>query len=188
MLKKITKRFKKGDVKVEKRSTLREAVEASTEAITFAEAGLGDHARQVMARADAEPKKVLVVSHEDCFSRAVVEYALGFAERMGYEIVAMNVLQIADRPETVAPYCSLIEERFKENAKESVAEFYREAERRGIPFMHMVKVGPLDKCIKEAVGELKRVEFVISEPEAHPEVVHETEKTVIPVYAVSSVA
>lgn len=188
MLKKIKKRFKKGDLKVEKRGRVRESLESTTEAITFAEAGLQEHARQLMEQVEAEPRKVLVVSHEDCFSRPVVEYALGFAERMGYEIVALNVLQLADKPDAMAPYCNLIEERFKATAKESVKEFCGEAERRGIPFSHMVKVGQLEKCIKEAVSELKRVEFVISEPDAHPEVVHNNEQVVIPVYAVSAVA
>ncbi len=193
MLKKLAKKFRKQEenkeeLEVKKQQNIREAVESATEAITFAEAGLHDEAQRIVQEAETVPKKILVVSHEDWFSKRVVEYALGFAERMGYEIVAMNVLELPQKSETIAPYCSLIEERFKSSSQESVANFSKEAENRNIPFTHIVKVGDLNESIKEAVRELKRVEFVISDPETLPEVAKEKGDDVIPVYAVASVS
>ncbi len=193
MLKKIAKKFKKQEenkkeLDIKKQQNIRETVESMTEAITFAEAGMQAEAQKIMQEAETVPKKILVVSHEDWFSKRVVEYALGFAERMGYEIVAMNVLEIPQKSETIAPYCSLLEEKFKSSSQESVAEFAKEAESRNIPFNHVVKVGELNHCIKEAVQELRRVEFVISDPETLPEVAKEAGEDVIPVYAVASVS
>ncbi|MGD8995737.1 MAG: hypothetical protein PVH34_11010, partial [Syntrophobacterales bacterium] len=99
MLRKIKKKILKKktvdekEVKVESRQgqTLRERIENYTEAITFAEAGLQEQAQEIMRAEMAEATKVLVVGHEDTFSQPLVEYAVGFAERMGYEIVALNV-------------------------------------------------------------------------------------------------
>lgn len=192
MLKKIKAKFRKASeaegVDVKKKSTLRESIESTTEAIAFAEAGLHEEAKKISDEAQAVSKKILVVSPNEGFSKKVMDYALGFADRMGYEIVAMNVLDMPHQgTEPVAPYCSIIEERFKSASQESVKDFYREAQLKNIPFEHIVKVGDLDQCIKEAVRELKRVEFVISEPEALPEVAKDDEY-VIPVYAISSVA
>ncbi len=192
MIKKLAKKLRKdecsGEVEVRKRHNIREAVERSADAVTFAEAGLAEEAREILAERDAHARKILVVGHEESFSRPVIEYALGFAERMGYEIVALNVLELPKDSKKMGPYCSLIAKEFENSCEESVAEFYRDAEERGIPFHHIVKFGDLDDCVKEVTQEVKRIEFVISEPEALPEVVSEDEEVVIPVYAVASPA
>jgi len=189
MIKKFKKRFGKADreeaVDVKQRSGLREAVERATDAVTFAEAGFPEHAREILAEPETLGRKILVVGHEDSFSRPVIDYALGFAERMGYEIVALNVLHLPKDSKKVGPYCSLIAKEFQNTCEESIAEFYREAQERGIGFHHVVKVGDPDKCIKEVTDEIRRIEFVISEPEALPEVVAKGEEVVIPVYAVA---
>ncbi|NIU83120.1 MAG: hypothetical protein GWN64_06455, partial [Candidatus Thorarchaeota archaeon] len=59
------------EVKVESRQgqTLRERIENYTEAITFAEAGLQEQAQEIMRAELAEAAKVLVVGHEDTFSK-----------------------------------------------------------------------------------------------------------------------
>ncbi|SMC27372.1 Universal stress protein family protein [Desulfacinum hydrothermale DSM 13146] len=193
MIKRLKKRFGKGerqrsDVEVEKRSGLRKSVETTMDAATFAEVGMHAEARQIMAEEQAAPRRVLVVGHEGTFSRPVIDYALGFAERMGYEIVALNVLDLPKDSEKVGPYCSLIAKEFENTCEQSVAEFLREAQERGIGFQHVVKVGDPDKCIKDVTHELRRIEFVISEPDALPEVAGKEEEVVIPVYAVASPA
>ncbi|MBW1980365.1 MAG: universal stress protein [Deltaproteobacteria bacterium] len=170
-LKKRIARKKNKAVEVEDRQTqtMREKIEGYTEAITFAEAGLQEEAQQVIREELAEKAKVLVVGNEHTFSREVVEYALGFAERMGYEIVALNVGPVPRQSSTLEPFCDILCEQFNAKCQETIEEFRRGCEEKGIPFTHVVKFGEVDDCIKETHEELRRVDFVITEPESCPE-------------------
>ena len=176
MLKKLKKKILKKktadeqEVTVESRQgqTLRERIENYTEAITFAEAGLQEQAQEIMRAELAEAAKVLVVGHEDSFSKPLVEYAVGFAERMGYEIVALNVSPVRTESTTIGPYCDLLCEEFNKKCQEGIGALCRVCEEKNIPFTHLVKFGEVDDCIKEAHEEMRRVEFVITEPERCP--------------------
>jgi hypothetical protein len=181
---KIFKR-NKGDVAVEKRKakTLGEKFDSYTEAITFAEAGLQDTARELMAAEEVEKAKVLVVGNEDAFSNAVVDYAEGLAERMGYEIIALSVNPVpANSSKLLGPYGDQLREEFKSRCEQGVARFRTVCQDKGIAFTHQVKLGDVDECIKEIHQEMRRVEFVITEPESCPE----DGKVAIPVFCMSS--
>ncbi len=113
--------------------------------------------------------RVIVVGHENTFSPAVMDYAIGFAERMGYEIVALNVGPITKpNTEALGPYCDLVRGQFEEKCKESAQVFKRACDEKGIPFRHVVKFGDVDECIREVHDELEKVEFVIADPESCP--------------------
>ena len=60
-------------------------------------------------------------------------------------------------------------EEFDKRCQEGVGTLCRLCEEKGIPFTHLVKFGEIDDCIKEAHEEMRRVEFVITEPESCPE-------------------
>ena len=177
MLSKIKKKILKKkttdeqEVKVASRQgqTLRERIENYTEAITFAEAGLQEQAQEIMRAELAQAAKVLVVGHEDTFSKPLVEYAVGFAERMGYEIVALNISPVRTESTTIGPFCDMLCEEFNNKCQEGVGTLCRTCEEKNIPFTHLVKFGEVDDCIKEAHEEIRRVEFVITEPESCPE-------------------
>ena len=176
MLQKLKKKIlKKNDdeneVAVESRKgeTLREKIESYTEAITFAEAGLQEQAQEIMRAELAEATKVLVVGHEDTFSKPLVDYAVGFAERMGYEIVALNISPVRTESSTIGPFCDMLCEEFNKKCQEGIGALCSRCEEKGIPFSHLVKFGEVDACIKEAHEEMRRVEFVITEPESCPE-------------------
>jgi phosphoribosylaminoimidazole (AIR) synthetase len=158
------------EVAVESRvvDTLREKIENYTEAITFAEAGLQEHARELISAEIQEKVKVLVVGNEDTFSKPVVDYAVGFADRMGYEIVALNVSPVRTESSKLAPFCDMLCEQFKTKAEEGVTGFRQACEQKGIPFSQLIKFGEVDHCIKESHEEIRRVEFVITEPESCP--------------------
>jgi hypothetical protein len=177
MLKKLKKKILKnktadgneGTLESRQGQTMRERIENYTEAITFAEAGLQEQAQEIMRAELAEATKVLVVGHEDTFSKPLVEYAVGFAERMGYEIVALNVSPVRTESTTIGPFCDMLCEEFNKKCQEGVGALCRKCEEKGISFTHMVKFGETDDCIKEAHEEIRRVEFVITEPESCPE-------------------
>ena len=152
-----------------KRETLREKIESYTEAITFAEAGLQEQAQEIMRAELAEAAKVLVVGHEDTFSKPLVDYAVGFAERMDYEIVALNISPVRTESTTIGPFCDMLCEQFNKKCQEGIETLCSLCEEKNIPFTHLVKFGEIDDCIKEAHEEMRRVEFVITEPESCPE-------------------
>ncbi len=187
MLDKLVKKLKKKKgVEAEKKSTLTEQFDKAMEAITFAEAGSPQVAKEILEQYEAEPRKVLVVGKEEFFSKAVMDYALGFADRMGYEIVALNILPLPTDSPKLAPYCSLINEEFKSKCEESISYFRKEAEARGIPFHHIIKTGDPEECIKETHREIKRIEFVICEPELCSTMAEEVEEGIIPVFCLAN--
>ncbi len=141
---------------------------------------------QLGGRCVVGQKKILVVGKEEIFSRPVVDYALGFAERMGYEIVALNILPLPTDSPKLAPYCSLIREDFKNKCEESVAQFYKACKEKGIGFQHMMKTGDPEQCIKESHMEIDQIEFVICDPEVCPSIGEEVEEGVIPVFCLAN--
>ena len=167
----LKKKAEENEVAVESRKTetLREKIESYTEAITFAEAGLQDQAQEIIRAELAEGAKVLVVGYEDTFSKPLVDYAVGFAERMGYEIVALNISPVRTESKHIGPFCDMLCEEFNKKCKAGIETLCRLCEEKNIPFTHLVKFGEIDDCIKEAHEEMRRVEFVITEPESCPE-------------------
>jgi hypothetical protein len=188
MLKKLKKKILKkkaeeNEVAVESRktATLREKIESYTEAVTFAEAGLQEQAQEIMRAELAERAKVLVVGNEDTFSKPLVDYAVGFAERMGYEIVALNISPVRTESKHIGPFCDMLCEEFDKKCQEGVGALCRLCEEKNIPFTHLVKFGEVDDCIREAHEEMRRVEFVIAEPDSCPE----EGKVAIPVFCLA---
>ncbi len=177
MLKRLKKQLlrikngNQGEVAVQSRQAqdLRKRIERQTEAITVAEAGLHEHAQDIIRAELAEKAKVLVVGHEDTFSEPVIQYTIGLAERMGYEIVALNVSSVRTESSTLVPYCDMVCEKFRAKSEENVAGFRRACEEKQIAFSHVVKFGEVDQCIKETHEEKRRVEFVVTEPESCPD-------------------
>ncbi|UCF00587.1 MAG: hypothetical protein JSV14_09170, partial [Deltaproteobacteria bacterium] len=87
---------------------LRRSIERQTKAIAFAEAGLHKDAQDLIRAELAEKSKVLVVGHEDTFSQPVIQYAVGLAERMGHEIVALNLSPVRTESSSLEPYCHMV--------------------------------------------------------------------------------
>jgi hypothetical protein len=149
--------------------TLGEKVESDSEATTSAEAGLQEQAQEITRAELAERAQVLVVGHEDTFSKPLVDYAVGFAERMGYEIVALNISPVRTESATLGPFCDMLCEEFNKKCQEGIGALCRACDEKGIAFTHLVKFGEVDDCIKEAHQEMRRVEYVITESESCPE-------------------
>ena len=134
------------------------------EAVTFAEAGQLDTAREVIREVVQERPKILVLGPEGLFSRPVVDYAVGFAKRTGYEIVALSCVSVSGA------------------VGGGGDALIRRAAEEEVPCRHVVKYGASDQCIREVHDEIRRVEFVITEPEASFE---NGMEPVIPVFCLS---
>ena len=139
------------------------------EAITFAEAGQSEHAQELFlpeAQAEKIAANLLVVGRESTFSREIVDYALEMAQRMSYEILALNTVPLSC--ETFKLF-SLSSNRlcreFQEISEDNVRVFREAAEKIDIPFSHVVKFIEPDEALEEMKREFRDIEFVISEAE-----------------------
>ena len=165
-----------------KGGTIKSKIENHTSAAALAEAGLHDDARETVSGRDSEQGKVVVATYGDKFSDVVIDYAVGFAERLGLEIIAGNIEPInVEYTRPLGNYADKLLEKFEHRAKEEVKKFCEKAEEKKVPFKHLVKYGDLDGCIREVYESEQQVEFVITDPKA----MHETNGKTIPVFCLT---
>jgi hypothetical protein len=139
------------------------------EAITFAEAGQPEHVREMLVENKDEEKtvaKLLVVGRESTFSREIIDYALEMAQRMSYEILALNSVALSCETFNLFSLSSnKLCEEFRKISEENVRVFQQDAAKAGVSFSHVVKFVEPDEALEEIKREYKDIEFVISEAE-----------------------
>lgn len=114
-----------------------------------------------------ENRKILVVSREPDFSEAVVDYAVNLAERLGYDLIAMNVgLDEAPAGMMASPYRRYLQGKFRRQAKAAVARIEAAASRQGLGCEHLVRFGDLSGAVEALNHEKRRIEFVLNASEA----------------------
>ena len=136
------------------------------EAITFAEAGVSDYAMETMAeqRVEQEPTRLLVMGRESDFSKEIIDYALDMAQRMTYEILALNTAPLSC--ETFKLFSSSrnqVCEEFKSMSEKSAGLFQEAAAEKGIPFDHVVMFSKPEEALESINREHKDIAFVVSE-------------------------
>lgn len=134
----------------------RETLETYGEAMTLAEAGEGDLARQVLGEFHAEHRKILVLAEAGGLPEGMAAYSVNLAERLGFDLVLLSVGQ----PERRRADCEA-------QACAAARELFEEAARREVRCAHIVRQGKRDEVLNAVSMELRRVEFVItSRPQA----------------------
>jgi nucleotide-binding universal stress UspA family protein len=165
-LKKLLERSKKPpqppEVEVRRQSSLQDDYEQAMLAVSFAEAGVPEEAREVMRQRGR--RKILVVTQGDAFSEPVLEYAASLAERMGYELIALNVGSMA--PEQASAYQQHLQEEFQRRAAANLAGLQQQAAARNIPVTHVVKFGEVGAAVADMNREYRRVELLITDSRA----------------------
>ena len=136
------------------------------EAITFAEAGESDYAMETMTeqREEQEPTKLLVMGRESTFSKEIIDYALEMAQRMSYEVLALNTAHLSC--ETFKLFSSSrnqVCEEFKSMSEKSAGLFQEAAAEKGIPFDHVVMFSKPEEALESINREHKDIAFVVSE-------------------------
>jgi hypothetical protein len=138
------------------RAGWREALETYGEAVSMAEAGEGELAREILGEFYAEHRKILVLAGADGVPQAMVTYSVNLAERLGFDLVLLTVGDPARRAGD-----------FEARAEAGAAALFEEAGRRGVSCAHILRQGDRDEILSAVTVELRRVEFVISRrPEA----------------------
>jgi hypothetical protein len=140
------------------------------EAITFAEAGQINHAQQVVHENEnhQSPGKLLVVGRESIFNKEVIDYALDMAQRLSYEILALNTAPLSCETFSLLPTeRSKVCREFRTLTEKNIRPFQQEAQKRAIPFKHVIKFSEKDQALAEITREFSDIEFVVSDTEGN---------------------
>ena len=144
-------------------------MDQSQDTNTLSEAGKTDQSRDVP---QTEPvaevsRKLVVIGRESVFSQEIIDYALEMAERMSYEIIALNTAPLScETFELFSSSRNKICEDFEELSQKTVQVFQKTAEKKRIPFTHIVKFSEPYEVLKKLKHEIGEFEFVVSEMEA----------------------
>jgi len=146
-------------------------LERYAEAAGLAQGGAQDAAQELIRREIRERPKILVVGLGSSFSPRLVEYAVGFAKRMAYEIVAVNCAGLAQRTsQGLSAYQQDLFQEFKGRAARGVEFLAARATEHSVPFQHVVRPDSVEHCVRELEEEIGRVHFVLGEAEAIREI------------------
>jgi len=150
----------------QKLSRTGEKMDKYQEAITFAEAGETEYAMETMAeqREEQVPSKLLVLGRESTFSKEIIDYALDMAQRMSYEILALNTAPLSC--ETFKLFSSSrnqVCEEFKSMSEKNAGLFQEAAAEKGIPFDHVIMFSEQDQALDAITKEYRDIAFVVSE-------------------------
>lgn len=138
------------------------------EAITFAEADAYDsvHTPTQVAQTGNRPGKLLVIGNGPVFTEDIIDYAIEMAQRMSYEILALNTAPITCEGFSLFATSEKKNcQEFKEISEENIKSFHNQAEKQGIPFENIIKFKSIETAIEEVRKEYGEIEFVISRSE-----------------------
>src|SRR4030042_2803067 len=134
-----------------------------------------------------ENRKILVVGQGDSFKETEMDYALSLAERLGYDLIALNVGPGPARAATfLSPYRKYQRDEFSRRAQTAASLFKEKVSAKGLNFTHLVKFGDLGRTIQQLTHEIKRVELVITGSEASAAKV--TEEVNLPLFILKGLA
>lgn len=155
IFKRIKQKFSKASAKMDKYQ----------EAITFAQAGEAEYAMAAVAdkKEERKPEKLLVVGRESTFSQEIIDYAIEMAQRMSYEILALNTAPLScETFKLFSTSRNQICEEFKTMSEKNAALFQQAAAEKGIPFDHVVMFSEEDEALQNITKD-KNIVFVVSE-------------------------
>ncbi len=98
--------------------------------------------------------------------KSVVNYAVNLAERLGYDLIALNVGAGGSGTGILhSPYRLYLEEKFKKQAKAASSEIRARLTHKGLGFEHLVRFGELGAAVEALNHEKRRIEFVLNASE-----------------------
>jgi hypothetical protein len=165
-LKRRTEPQKPPEVEVKRQHSLQDDYDEAMMAVTFAEAGAPEQAVVVMRQYGK--RKILVVSQEDAFTEAVMEYATQLAERMGYDLIALNV-GTATSDKGLSAYQQHMQEEFQGRAAKAVEVLEQKAAAKNIRLTHVVKFGEVANAVAAMNREYRRIEMLITDSRTQKE-------------------
>ena len=108
--------------------------------------------------------RLVVMGNESMFSDEVVDYAIDMAQRMSYEILALNSAPLScDSFSLFSTSRNKICQEFRSISEKNAADFSKAAEEKGIPFVHVVKFDEPEQALASLQQEYDNIEFVIAD-------------------------
>ncbi|MGD9732901.1 MAG: hypothetical protein AB7U45_12035 [Desulfamplus sp.] len=103
-------------------------------------------------------RKILMIAKEEFFQDLMAEYAINLAERLKYELIAVNV-------NTTGFYNDL----FNRNslALLSNTQFQKKAALQGVKFQYQARCGTLWEAVEDIVSRIKGIELILTDSKEH---------------------
>jgi hypothetical protein len=109
-------------------------------------------------------RKILVVGKGETLDAEAVDYAVNLAERLGYDLIALNVnTTLGQKGRFFSPYKYHLREKFAQRARAAGEALKKKVALRGVNFEQVVKFGDLGRAVAEVNRQIKRIEFVITQ-------------------------
>jgi len=138
------------------------AVKASSPAVSGA--GPAGGAAEGSERPPEIRRKILVVGKGPGFTTGVMDYAANLAERLGYDIIAMNLQPSLDQAvKFFSPYNQHQRARFAHRARAAWELMAPAFKSQGIRCEHVVRFEDVARAVKALNHEVKRIDFVITD-------------------------
>ena len=129
-------------------------------------------------------RKILVVGKDHAFTPGVMDYAVSLAERLGYDLVGMNLNPALEQPgKFFSPYNQHLRAKFTRQAREAWEQTKTGLQQQGIRGEHVVKFNDVAKAVKDLNHEVKRIDFVIADVGINSEEI--TGEIPLPVFSIS---
>jgi hypothetical protein len=135
-------------------------------------------------RSSQVKRKILVVAKGNTFTPSVMDYALGLAQRLGYDLVGLNLnpdLEQVGRG--FSPYNQRQRAKFTQQAKAAWNLIRPGLLEHGINSEHVVKFSEVANAVKDLNHEIKRIDFVITDAGIESEEI--TGEIPLPVFSIS---
>jgi hypothetical protein len=116
----------------------------------------------------SERPRILVVGKDNYFSDCVIDYSVQLAQRLSYDILAMNV-GAAREEAVVSPQQVQFRETFTRRAQMAAENLKHKAAQRGVHCDHAVKFMDVGLAVEELYREVKRIEFVVTDSQTNKE-------------------
>ena len=108
--------------------------------------------------------RLLVIGKESTFTHDVIEYAVDMADRLSYDILALNTAPLScETFKLFSSSRSKVCQDFQRISEENAREFAACASKKHIRFDHVVKFSEVDQAIDEVRRERGKIDFVISD-------------------------
>lgn len=151
--------------------------EAERPALSMSQAAADGRSSQVK-------RKILVVGKEHAFTPGVMEYAVSLAQRLGYDLIGMNLKPALEQPgKFFSPYNQHLRAKFTRQAREAWEKTQTGLQQQGIRGEHVVKFNDVAEAVKDLNQQVKRIDFVITDVGIDSEEI--TGEIPLPVFSIS---
>jgi len=149
-----------------------------------AEMGISLDQAAADGRSSQVKRKILVVGKGTSFSPGVVEYATSLAQRLGYDLIGLNLNPgLEQTGKFFSPYNLRLRSKFTQQARMAWGLLQPELLAQGIQGEQVVRFAKVAEAVKDLNHQVKRIDFVITDVGIKSEEI--TGEIPLPVFSIS---